>query len=388
MKKNYSPNRITAFYFTLTLLFPFLTISDGFAQTFVNESWQNQEGQPNPAISWTETVTHYDGDVFVVGNTQHATQGTNIFIVKYDNNGVKEWETQFNGSSSGNDFGTGIIVDAVQNIYVIGTVFNAQDLSNDYAILRYNNQGVLQWQYIYDAYHKDDIPTDIQFTPSGDLLITGSSEGNSTQRDYLTLKLDDGGNLLWQKRYDYAQLDDGAVAIEVLSPSKYVISGASQSSSTNNEVATITYNDNGNIMGIERQSGVVINTVEDMTTDDLGNIYLTGYADNANGNLDYKTVKMDSDLVVIWTKAHNEANAMDKAQALVVDDSYNVYVTGTIINGAGVSQLKTIKYNASGNIIWQRNFSTSNASAFFDDVDMVLNATGEHCLTNFLRNLL
>jgi hypothetical protein len=381
MKKYYSPNRIVSFYFTLTILFVFLAISGGFAQTFVNESWQNQEGQPSPSVSWTETVTHADGDVFVVGNSQHASQGTNIFIVKYDNNGVKEWETQFNGASSGNDFGAGIIVDAVQNIYVIGTVFNAQDLSNDYAILRYDNQGVLQWQYIYDAYHKDDIPTDIAFTPDGDLLITGSSEGNSTQRDYLTLKLDDGGNLLWQKRYDYAQFDDGAVAIKVLSPSKYVITGASQSSPTSNEVATITYSANGNIMGIERQSGVMINTVEDMTTDDLGNIYLTGYADNANGDLDYKTVKMDSDLVVIWTKTHNEANAMDKAQALVIDATYNVYVTGTVINGAGVSQIKTIKYNASGNIVWQRNFSTSNTSAFFDDVDMILNGNDELGIT-------
>src|SRR5436190_18336084 len=59
-----------------------------------------------------------------------------------------------------------------------------------------------------------------------------------------------------------------------------------------------------------------------------------------------------------WASRYNgTANSIDWAYAIATDNSGNIYVTGySTISGAGKDML-TIKYDASGSILWTRNYN-------------------------------
>ncbi len=78
-------------------------------------------------------------------------------------------------------------------------------------------------------------------------------------------------------------------------------------------------------------SGLV--PVEDVATDiavdNLGNVYVTGYSTGPpfRGGLDYFTAKYDASGNLIWSVRY-DYNGDDFANAIAVDGSGNVYVTG------------------------------------------------------------
>ena len=79
------------------------------------------------------------------GNTHSGER--DIFLVKYNSSGTKQWTKQIGTSS--NDAGLSFAIDNSSNIYVVG--YTAGGLDNntnigndDYFILKYNSSGVLQ----------------------------------------------------------------------------------------------------------------------------------------------------------------------------------------------------------------------------------------------------
>jgi hypothetical protein len=79
------------------------------------------------------------------GNTDYG--GVDIFLVKYNSSGVKQWAKQL--GSSGHDYGQGVTVDSFNNIYVTGKTDggldgNTNSGSLDVFLVKYNSDGVLQ----------------------------------------------------------------------------------------------------------------------------------------------------------------------------------------------------------------------------------------------------
>jgi len=95
--------------------------------------------------------------------------------------------------------------------------------------------------------------------------------------------------------------------------------------------------------------------VQDMTISDSGYVYITGYTSSPNLD-DYLTIKYDASGNEVWVRTYNndQANGTDEAEAIAVDDSGNVYVTG-FSTGNGTNFL-TIKYDPSGNMIWATRY--------------------------------
>ncbi|MGD1085409.1 MAG: SBBP repeat-containing protein, partial [Verrucomicrobiota bacterium] len=81
-----------------------------------------------------------------------------------------------------------------------------------------------------------------------------------------------------------------------------------------------------------------------MALDGAGNIYVTGFSQNTNGNLDYATIKYAPNGSQVWVSRFDSTNAAKaKAACLVLDVQTNVIVTGT----AG-----TLKYDNNGIQLW------------------------------------
>jgi uncharacterized delta-60 repeat protein len=115
-----------------------------------------------------------------------------------------------------------------------------------------------------------------------------------------------------------------------------------------------------------------------IAVDESGNVYVTGTSYGGPGTaFDYATVKYNAGGVEQWVARYDgTAHNQDNAKAIAVDSSGNVYVTGesSVPPGTGSVYLDyvTVKYNADGNQAWVARYngpgnSQDNANAITVD---------------------
>jgi hypothetical protein len=101
-----------------------------------------------------------------------------------------------------------------------------------------------------------------------------------------------------------------------------------------------------------------------VAVDAAGNSYVTGSAYAANGSLDMVTIKYDPMGQQMWLHNFNgSANTNDQATMLVLDNAGNVYVTGYTSNLNSSQDITTIKYNTNGVLQWVQFYDGAFSSA-------------------------
>ena len=80
------------------------------------------------------------------GNTSSGS--ADLFVVKYNSSGTKQWTKQLGSSSS--DYAKGVAVDSSGNVYAAGYTNggldgNTNSGSNDLFVVKYNSSGTKQW---------------------------------------------------------------------------------------------------------------------------------------------------------------------------------------------------------------------------------------------------
>ena len=109
------------------------------------------------------------------------------------------------------------------------------------------------------------------------------------------------------------------------------------------------------------------------------NVYITGYTYPTAANADLTTVKYDATGTVVWVKNYNNGG-YDDANAITLDAASNVYVAGES-DGTGTGRdLVVIKYDVNGNQLWVKRF---NGIGNGNDIGnaIVVNSSGEVFVT-------
>src|SRR6266498_4041842 len=156
----------------------------------------------------------------------------------------------------------------------------------------------------------------------------------------------------WVARYNGpGNLDDGAHAIAGDSSGNVYVTGGSLGSGTDLDYATINYDSVGQEQWVARYNGPAngSDTPKGVAVDSSGNVYVTGRSLGSGGYFDYATVKYDSAGQEQWVARYNgPGNGHDDAEAIAVDSSGNVYVTGGSAGADGYSDYATVKYDSAG----------------------------------------
>ncbi len=99
-----------------------------------------------------------------------------------------------------------------------------------------------------------------------------------------------------------------------------------------------------------------------IAVDGSGNVYVTGNSLGSGTGMDYATIKYYSNGDTAWVRRYNgQANGPDEARALAVDGSGNVYVTGTVlVTPIADYDCATIKYYPNGDTAWVRRYNGPN----------------------------
>jgi hypothetical protein len=129
---------------------------------------------------------------------------------------------------------------------------------------------------------------------------------------------------------------------------------------------TIKYLANGNVKWINLYPGNNTGGRQPyaIAVDRSLNVFVTGYGYQTGNYFDYLTIKYDSLGNEEWVRFYNgQANDIDQATSIAIDNTGNIYVTGYSSEGGNSFVYCTIKYNTNGDSVWVRKFGQPSASA-------------------------
>jgi hypothetical protein len=287
------------------------------------------------------------GNVYVTGRSEGTSY--DYATIKYDSAGNELWEKRYNGPGNGIDWAFAIAVDGSGNVYVTGGS-GGSGTSDDYATIKYDPDGNELWVTRYNSpANFGDYARAIAVDGSENVYVTGGSGGSGTSQDYATIKYDSAGNELWVRRYNSpGNSDDEAYAIAVDGSGNVYVTGDSRGSETFYDYATIKYDLAGNELWVRRYNrlGYSEDRAYAIAVDGSGNVYVTGESGGWGTGSDYATIKYDPTGNQLWEKRYNgpPGNDEDKAYAIAVDGSGNVYVTGYSGGSLTSDDYATIKY--------------------------------------------
>jgi hypothetical protein len=94
--------------------------------------------------------------------------------------------------------------------------------------------------------------------------------------------------------------------------------------------------------------------------DAKGNIYVAGTYYNSDNSLDYMTIKYSPSGTIQWINKYNSLTNLDDSATRVTIDKFGyVYVTGVSYLSSQNSEITTIKYTQSGNMLWSASYYKS-----------------------------
>jgi hypothetical protein len=310
-----------------------------------------------------------------------------------------DWVATYDGLGTSRSFDKShaIAVDLSGNIYVTGESYGASD-NLDYLTVKIDPAGNTLWTRRYNGSgDSSDVATDIAVDVLGNVFVTGSSMGDTTNLDYVTIKYNTIGDLEWIAKYNgpnvlgVAPGIDGANSIFVDDLGYSYVTGYSRITYNNNDILTVKYDPAGDVVWVNRYNGPlsVADQAYKVKVDDLGNVYVVGFVDGGGGlgARDYCTIKYNSSGTQEWLARYNGPdNRDDEARLVGVDDLGNVYVTGISQSLTTYFDYLTIKYNSAGIEQWTVRYSYSSLAKEDTPRDMVVDAAGNCYITGMARS--
>jgi uncharacterized delta-60 repeat protein len=333
-----------------------------------NSVWKiNYNGSDNGDDGANSVVVDDNGSVVVAGYSYKGGvyKGSLFTIVKYGSDGEEMWDRFFPSwliTKSSTNIAKGLCVDSAGNIYGTGSVKSTVSRTHDFAAMKLDPNGRVLWaKTINGNGNGQDNAKALVVDSKGNLFITGDSQGDNTGFDSLTAAYSPKGIVLWKKAFNgKGKGDDGANAIAVDKRGHVFVTGYSQNK-LENEVncLTVKYDTQGKTVWTRGFNGSTGGYDEGrtITTDNQGNVYVAGASSDSKGNLDFLTLKYDQKGRLAWARTSRCPGGDDTgARAMALDDSGDIYVTGSCTRETGDTCYLTIKYNANGEMLWTRKY--------------------------------
>jgi uncharacterized delta-60 repeat protein len=311
------------------------------------EQWVTRyNGAANSVDVARAAAVDSSGNVYVTGYSYNGTGTVYDYVtIKYNPGGVQQWVAKYNGPGSSADNANAIAVDSSGNVYVAGWSMGS-GTSYDFATVKYNSSGDQLWVARYNGpANVDDQAGWLALDPSGNVYVTGYGTGSGTDKDFTTIKYNSSGGEQWVARYDGpANSIDVAHAIALDPSGNVYVTGSSFNIS--DDYATIKYNSSGGEQWVARYDGPASDyeTSTAIAVDSEGNVYVTGQSTGSGTDLDFATIKYDTNGGEQWAERHDNASGADGAKAVSVDSSGNVYVAGYSMGSGTDNDYAAIKY--------------------------------------------
>jgi uncharacterized delta-60 repeat protein len=308
-----------------------------------------------------DLIVDHDSNCYVVGQTWDSSSEEDIVLLKYDPAGTLLWEDYYDGSAHEADTPSEIALDPSGRIGVVGTSDNGLFGGlKDYVTIIWDSNGDVLCEQIYSGpFFLGDFGLSITFDSQGNCIVTGNSLQGFSQYDIATIKYDTDCSTLWEAVFN-GPIDEGdyAAKVRVDSQDQVIVAGYSRSGTSHRDYLILKYNTDGELIWQKRYNGPRYHEdySADMVLDENDNIYVTGKSRGSTFDYDIATVKYSADGNREWAQRYNGVGKWDdEGHAITLDGSGNVYVTGTTYDVfEGGTDIITIKYDSDGTSLWVR----------------------------------
>jgi hypothetical protein len=305
--------------------------------------------------------------------------------------------------------------------YIIGGVTSSNDGDvtgnlgyQNYWVVKLNSSGNLVWQKSLGGLNIESI-TSIEQTSDGAYIILGNTlsndgdvSGNHGSEDIWVVKLNNLGNIVWQKCLGGSN-NENAYSIEQTSDEGYIIGGVTSSNDGDvsgnhggSDIWVIKLNDLGNIEwqkclgGSGEETTTSIKQTSDggyIISGNTGSYLNDGDVSGFHGGGDAWVVKLNNSGNLVWQKClggvDNESPITEFQQT--TDGTYIGVITtasndGDVSGNHGFEDIWVVKLNNLGNIVWQKCLGGSSSESTLWQKGLVIQQTADggyviNCLT-------
>jgi uncharacterized delta-60 repeat protein len=313
--------------------------------------WQRVYGGP----AWDEVraiAPTGDGGYVVAGWTGSFGGGwsrSDFWVLKLDGQGNIQWQKTYGGAEDDEAYA---IAPTGDGSYVVAgwtESFGAGE--KDIWVLKLDGQGNVQWQKTYGGSGRD-WAFDIAPTGDGGYVVAGGTcsfgFGNC---DFWVLKLDGQGNVQWQKTYGGPE-HDGATAIAPTSDGGYVVTGGTESFGAGDwDIWVLKLDEQGNVKWQKTYGGTDKDVATSIIpTSDGGYVAAGGTQSFRVGDRNIWVLKLDGRGDVQWEKTYGGPES-DEATAIVLTSDGDYVMAGTTDSfGAREKDFWVLKLGADGSI--------------------------------------
>lgn len=307
------------------------------------------------------------GDLYVVGNTLNGSD-SDFLVISYDSVGNLRWVRTRDGAGHGWDEVEAMVVDVAGRLYVVGS--SHESSSSEFVIVAYDSDGNELWMRAHDVpSHQGDQAEAVALDAAGNVYVTGPADATG---NILTVSYDAAGNQRW-----YRVRPGGRQSHAVTVSDSGVVYVAGHDAARN--WLTLAYDSDGTELW-ERMDGAWSNPYA-LATDAAGKAYVTGWT-GFGGYYAFQTIAYDSQGNELWRQVGPQAMAEDDRpggeSALAVDAEGSSYVTGLGCLGTDghceETAFLTVKHDREGRELWNR--SRSGASGYAAAEALAIDGSG------------
>ena len=199
--------------------------------SFGNMEWQQTYGGQDEDYAFSLVETGDGGCVLagVTGMSHAGPLNGEAWLVKVDSFGNMEWQQIYDGPFQHNEWGGGLIL-ASDGGYVMTEVTEffgtLSEGNSDVWIIKTDSYGNKQWEQVYDGSSNNDGALSVIETIEGGYVITGWTWSSDSALKAWVIKVDSYGIMQWQLKYQ-GPIEGGYVASSIVENSKgcYAITG-------------------------------------------------------------------------------------------------------------------------------------------------------------------
>src|SRR4030095_3755292 len=202
---------------------------------------------------------------------------------------------------------------------------------------------------------------------NGNSYVAGYVFNVGTDKDILLIKYSPAGDTLWTRTYNGTEnLDDEAYGIAVDNSGNIYICGDARMTGKYYETILLKYNSSGTLQWAKTwgaSAGYNSDKAVAIALDGSCNIYLTGYVTELDLRHDIVTIKYDPNGNRKWTKQEDGLDNLDaEGTSIAVDHQGNIVVTGFCTSIAGGKDIVVLKYknDGVGGSLWMRSYNGSS----------------------------
>lgn len=332
--------------------------------------WKTMKYDVSGNLVWTVTYTEPgivdtygdgilvddEGNIYVSGYRWGPFIDSDVLLIKYNSSAVEQWVAEYAGGGLNNDFPNDIEMDEEGNIFIGGYSYN-ENVNADFLTLKYDGEGNLVWDNIYNGDGwEDDWINDIALDDSGNVYVAGVVVGEFGGQDYGVKKYMSDGSEAWSYYFDGIFAADLATSIAVDTAYQAYVTGVSLDDNTYLDYYTVKLDTSGNeVWGIRwGVDGEGDSWASDIVVDSSLNVTVTGVSYGTVFGFDFVTVQWDSTGAESWVARWSSGldGGYDEATSMILDDDASIIITGFTESDNGTDDISTVKYDTSGAELW------------------------------------